>query len=86
MADNSSWLSITLTSKVNLVEGYLQMPIAVADVHKTIIVTPFGLFEWCWTPFGIKYVAQAIQVLMDIGKKLFTNRSSFFNLTNEVKF
>ena len=56
----------TVFSKVDLVKGYHQILVAAADIHKTAVVTPFGLFEWCRTLFGLKNVAQAFQRLMDI--------------------
>ena len=67
MADVSSILSgKTVFSKVDLVKGYHQIPVAAADVNKTAVVTPFGLFEWCRMPFGLKNAAQAFQRLMDV--------------------
>ena len=36
-----------------------------ADVKKTAIITPFGLFEYLRMPFGMKNSAQAFQRLMD---------------------
>ena len=53
-------------SKVDLIKGYHQIPVADADIHQTVVVTPFGLFEWCRTPFGLKNAAQAFQRLMDV--------------------
>ncbi len=36
----------TVFSKINLVKGDHQVPIVTADIPKTAIITPFGLFEW----------------------------------------
>ena len=52
-------------SKIDLVRGYNQIPVAAADVPKTAVVTPFGLFEFLRMPFGLKNAAQAFQRFMD---------------------
>ena len=55
----------SIFSKIDLVRGYHQIPVDADDVSKTSVITPFGLFEFLRTPYGLKNAAQAFQRLMD---------------------
>lgn len=41
-------------SKIDLIQAYNQIPVALNDIEKTAIITPFGLFEYVFTPFGLR--------------------------------
>ena len=49
----------SIFSKIDLIKGCHQIHVAAEDVHKTVIITPFGLFEFVRMPFGLRNSAQS---------------------------
>jgi hypothetical protein len=45
--------------------GYLQVLVAAEDVAKTVVITPFALFEFVQMPFDLKNRGMMFQPMMD---------------------
>ena len=43
----------TIFSKLDLGHAYHEIPVKPSYVPKTAMITPFGLFEFLWVPFGL---------------------------------
>jgi hypothetical protein len=66
MQDLSNGLhGCTVFYKIDLGKGYHQIPVATEDIPKTAIITPLGLLEYLFTPFGLSNAAQTFQRMMD---------------------
>jgi cleavage and polyadenylation specificity factor subunit 1 len=52
-------------TKIDIRRAYNQIPVAKADIEKTAVITPFGLFEYLVMPFGLQNAAQTFQRFLD---------------------
>jgi hypothetical protein len=55
----------SIFSKLDLRKGYYQIPVQEGDIHKTAVITTFGLWEFLRMPFGLRNAGQSFQRFMD---------------------
>ncbi len=66
MMDFSSRVAgCSIFTKIDLHKRYFQIPLHPADILKTPIITPFGLFEFLRLTFGLRNVGSTFQRLKD---------------------
>ncbi|XP_011872976.1 PREDICTED: uncharacterized protein LOC105564854, partial [Vollenhovia emeryi] len=57
----SNLLGKSIFTSLDLFKAYHQIPMAKADIPKTAVITPFGLFEFVSMTFGLRNAAQTFQ-------------------------
>ncbi len=71
----------TIFSKVDLKSAFWQIPMAADSIGKTVITTPFGLFEFTKMPFGLRNASQTFQRFAD---NIFRSLPQVFNYIDDI--
>ena len=67
IADFTSRISgAIMFSKLDLQNGYYQVPMASEDIQKKAIITPFGMFEFLRMSFGLRNAGNTFQGVTDL--------------------
>jgi hypothetical protein len=51
--------------KLDWKQRYRQIPMLAADINKTAMINPFGLFKYIWMPFGLHNSGLTFQCMTD---------------------
>ena len=57
--------SARVFTKLDLLKEYFQVSVHSADVHKTVMVTPFGSYVLHYSTFGLKYSGATLHRMKD---------------------
>ena len=71
--------------KLKLVKAYHFIPVAIKDIEKTAVCTPFGSFEYHRMPFGLKISTSTFQRHIDYGLRGSQNAIAHLNDNFDIK-
>jgi len=69
----------TVFSSIDLTKAYHQIPVQEQSIPKTAVTTPFGLFEYCRMPFGLRNASQTFQRHIDTVLSGLTNTAAYID-------
>ena len=68
-------------SKLDLLKAYHQIPYKEDDIEKTAVISPFGLYEYLYMPFGLRNASCTFQRYMN---NLFLNVDCAFVYLDDI--